>query len=131
MTAPPIKQPLPTAGWLSTPNPRYPSSASKHFVWKEFRQIAPLMIVFVALMVFTLIAANHERVSKLASYNTSHQAFWYAITMPFLALYSMTLGVFLFSPEKESKTVEMLSKSHCWLDVDSWVCCDRCSLSIA
>jgi ABC-type transport system involved in multi-copper enzyme maturation permease subunit len=110
MTAPPIKQPLPTAGWLSTPNPRYPSSASKHFVWKEFRQIAPLMIVFVALMVFTLIAANHERVSKLASYNTSHQAFWYAITMPFLALYSMTLGVFLFSPEKESKTVEMLSR---------------------
>ena len=110
MIAPPIKQSPSAMSWFARANRRYPRSAIRHMAWKELRQIAPLIIVFVALMVFTLIAASHDAVSKLPSYNSPHQAFWFMAIVPFISMFSMTLGVFLFAPEKENKTSELLSR---------------------
>ena len=104
MSTQPVKQPLQAITSFSLP-----SSAYRNMAWKEFRQNLPLFIAFVCIMAITLTIASIDRYAYVARTRASNEAFWYIIIVAYMNFFSLTIGVFLFAPEKENKTARMLS----------------------
>ena len=76
-------------------------------MWKEFRQIAPMLIIFIAIL--SLVLALHQANYLSGQYiEFDGNANWHTIIWGFVCLFSLTVGMSLFSTEHENKTIQML-----------------------
>jgi len=93
------------------PVDRVPSGATRKLFWKEMRQNLPVLVIFLGL--FSVVVAFFHQSPDLRE---SDGTLWARIGWCILCFLSLTLGVFLFAPEKESGTVDFLKQ----LPVSSW-----------
>lgn len=84
---------------------KLPKRALHSMVWKECRQNAPLLIIFSAVLILTLVGQQLTQAP-----NDAGKALWAPIVWCFLNVFALTIGVFLFAPEKENRTSPMLSQ---------------------
>ena len=94
-----------TSGTSRFPNSR--TAPRWRMMWKEFRQIAPMLIIFIAIL--SLVLALHQANYLSGQYiEFDGNANWHTIIWGFVCLFSLTVGMSLFSTEHENKTIQML-----------------------
>ena len=99
-----------TAGSIKLENqsglePSIQRAASRRMAWKEVRQNAPLLVIFVAVLIIALASVTFAQTPAQAA---SDATFWFPIIWSFINVFALTIGGFLFAPEKENRTAQML-----------------------
>ncbi|MFT5304193.1 MAG: ABC-type transport system involved in multi-copper enzyme maturation permease subunit, partial [Mariniblastus sp.] len=89
------------------PSMRMPWISSRFMAWKELKQNAPLVLVFAGFMTLILAILAYDKYFNNPGRSNQDAGAFYPIYV-FINLFALTMGVFLFAPEKENKTAQLL-----------------------
>ncbi|MFK7766107.1 MAG: ABC transporter permease [Mariniblastus sp.] len=108
-TAPVPAAPLkPTNHHDSVRSSSISNSISKRILWKEAREIAPMLAIFVVILGLILTVLQTNIVYRPYYQNHSGNADWYSIIWGFICMFALVVGMSSFSTEKENKTIQLL-----------------------
>ncbi|MFT7632039.1 MAG: ABC-type transport system involved in multi-copper enzyme maturation permease subunit [Mariniblastus sp.] len=89
------------------PSMRLPWISSRFMAWKELKQNTPLVLVFAGFLAFILAIFGYDKYFNSPQPANQDAGAFYLIYV-FINLFALTMGVFLFAPEKENKTAQLL-----------------------